>query len=81
MSSTAPAAGAADSFFAMLAELCAWPLAITIESRSRGSFDAVVLGCDRQSLFYERWSDTLGIATGELGIIDLADIGSVSVRH
>lgn len=65
----------------MLSELCAWPRTVTIEPRSGGSFDVVVLGCDRQSLIYERWSDTLGIATGELGIIDVDDIRALSVRY
>jgi len=64
----------ADGFLDVLSEFCAASVAVTVEPRWGRPFDAVLLACDRQAVAYECWSDDLGMPTGELAVIDAAEI-------
>jgi hypothetical protein len=66
-----------DAVLSAVRECCEWSLVARIEPRSGTPFDGVFLVCDGHALIYELWSDDLGMPSGELGLIDLAEIASV----
>lgn len=68
-----------DSFVDLLIELCADSVVVVVEPRSRHSFDAVLLACGRHVLIYEGWSRTDGLPTGELGVINVADVDAIRI--
>ena len=68
-----------DALYCILSELCAWSTAVTIERRTGGSFDAVLLACGRSAVIYEHWSDEMGTPTGDLGVVGFEEIEAVRV--
>lgn len=43
------------------------------------AFGAVLVACEVDALLYERWSDALGMSTGELALVGLEQIAAVRV--
>ena len=70
-----------ETFFQTLSELCVASTAVTIEPRTGAPFDAVLLACSRSVLVYEHWSDALGMPTGDLGAVRVAEIDVVRVPY
>jgi hypothetical protein len=68
-----------DAFYCILSELCAWSTAVTIERRTGGPVDAVLLACGRSAVIYEHWSDAMGTPTGDLGVVGFEEIEAVRV--
>lgn len=68
-----------ETFFQTLSELCADSAAVTVEPRTGAPFAAVLLACSRSVVIYEHWSDAMGLPTGDLGSVLVAEIDAVRV--
>ncbi len=70
-----------DTFIQILSQLCAWTTVVTVEPRTGGSFDAVLLACGESVVFYECWDGAAGTPGGDLGAIGVADIVALRVAY
>jgi hypothetical protein len=72
---------AKDEFLQCISDLCRLSSVVAVEPHSGSPFSAVFLVSDQRVLIYERWSDALGMPTGELGVIDIDEIGAILVSY